>query len=690
MKVMIAVPSFGTPAPEFWEALLGMVTYTARCRPEIIVNYARETRTFRDFARNTLAQGAIDHGQDAILFLDDDMVVEPDTLARLVDADRPVVGALCAVRHGDHHASAYRSNGDGRYHPIKRLPPNGLVSVDMTGAACLLVRTSVLRTLGDTWFRREGSDGEDVYFCKRLQGAGIPVVVDCAARIGHLAPQMAALYPSASPDSYKKVGLTRQVGAGASARPVYIIMPVSDQVELTRQAVAAIRANTLGNTYEMVYVISERDQEKYAQFAFGGKIITHTLKPFNFAAAVNLGLRACPKDADVVVINNDTEVAEGWLDALRTDSQGMALTMARSEPGCIGNTDAVGPGPCVETRAPGGCIFFCVYIPWRVREVVGELDEGFEGYGGEDTDYTLRCLRHGFGARVSRAFVFHKQPSASYKAAGFADGGLDDARVHWRAKWGSLAPDFYIDGHVDPLISVIMPAHNHARYLTAAVNSVLGQSYPSLEVIVIDDGSTDRTGQVVAALRKRDRRVRYARNDKNRGVNWAKNHGHSLARGEFIAWMDADDIMWPKRLEVQLARFRDDPDLDVVYGGFRYVWSGRVADVPGKPFNRQLFLESRADGHTMSVCGGTLMMRAGTFRRFGGLKHGMDLVTEYDWIARTTRKGLRLGHVPEILIDYMRHEAEGGQLTMDSRCSVLHAAVAERELAIAGGRDEAV
>ena len=113
----------------------------------------------------------------------------------------------------------------------------------------------------------------------------------------------------------------------------------------------------------------------------------------------------------------------------------------------------------------------------------------------------------------------------------------------------------------DGLVSVIIPTYNRAELCSAAVDSVLAQSYRHLEVIVVDDGSSDHTESLLAG---RDPRVRYVR-QQNQGVSAARNHGFRLARGEFVALLDSDDCWLPFKLELQLAVLRRFPQAGMVW-----------------------------------------------------------------------------------------------------------------------------
>lgn len=111
----------------------------------------------------------------------------------------------------------------------------------------------------------------------------------------------------------------------------------------------------------------------------------------------------------------------------------------------------------------------------------------------------------------------------------------------------------------NPLISVIMAIYNGEKYLPASIKSILDQTYTNYEFIIINDGSFDRTGQILSEYEKKDKRIKIV-SQANNGLAYSLNVGIQMARGEFIARMDADDIARPNRLEeqcsVMLARKR--------------------------------------------------------------------------------------------------------------------------------------
>jgi len=112
-----------------------------------------------------------------------------------------------------------------------------------------------------------------------------------------------------------------------------------------------------------------------------------------------------------------------------------------------------------------------------------------------------------------------------------------------------------------PLVSVIIPVYNCELYLAEALESVLAQTYRPIEIIVVDDGSTDGSARVV---RDFNSTVRYFR-QANSGAGAARNCGVDLSKGDFLAFLDADDIWSPEKLSLQMAAFGDNPGADIVF-----------------------------------------------------------------------------------------------------------------------------
>jgi glycosyltransferase involved in cell wall biosynthesis len=125
-----------------------------------------------------------------------------------------------------------------------------------------------------------------------------------------------------------------------------------------------------------------------------------------------------------------------------------------------------------------------------------------------------------------------------------------------------------------PLVSVIMPSYNYARFIREALDSLRGQTYGEWECVVCDDGSTDDTEEVVARYVEREPRVRYVRQSNQRQAV-AKNTALALARGRYVQFLDADDLIEPRKLERQVEFLEANPEADIVYGGVRFFHSER-------------------------------------------------------------------------------------------------------------------
>lgn len=187
-------------------------------------------------------------------------------------------------------------------------------------------------------------------------------------------------------------------------------------------------------------------------------------------------------------------------------------------------------------------------------------------------------------------------------------------------------------------VSVVIPVRNGEHFLAEAIASVLGQSSPPLEVIVVDDGSSDSTSEVAQAF---GGRVRYV-SQPPLGVAAALNCGIGLARGELLAFLDADDVWRHDKLELQLAAFRADPGLDAVFGHLTNV--GEAGD------SRETFA---------GWSSGTMLIRAEAFARVGPFRN-WRLGEFIEWYARLVDLGLLLLMLPEVVLLRRVHDANMG------------------------------
>ena len=132
-----------------------------------------------------------------------------------------------------------------------------------------------------------------------------------------------------------------------------------------------------------------------------------------------------------------------------------------------------------------------------------------------------------------------------------------------------------------PTVSVIIPTYNRAKLLPRAIKSVLNQTFKDFEVIIVDDGSTDNTEEVINEFQKHDKRIKYIRHEKNKGAAAARNTGIKIAQGEYIAFQDSDDEWLPEKLEKQMKIFESAPaEIGVVYTGLWRMGNSRKVYIP--------------------------------------------------------------------------------------------------------------
>jgi glycosyltransferase involved in cell wall biosynthesis len=229
-----------------------------------------------------------------------------------------------------------------------------------------------------------------------------------------------------------------------------------------------------------------------------------------------------------------------------------------------------------------------------------------------------------------------------------------------------------------PPISVAIPVHNAAPYVAAAIESVLAQTVPVAEVLVVDDGSTDDSG---AVARRFGGTVRCVRQD-NAGQGSARNRAVALARGELLAFLDADDL-WPRdKLERQLAALRRDRDLEAVFGHVEQFVSPELVG-PGQP------VIPAARRVLAGPVAGTLLIRRAAFDRVGPFDARWRIAALLDWLLRAEDVGLRYVTLPDVLLLRRRHRDNMGLQERAGRieyAQVLRLAVARRRGGAASAR----
>ncbi|MEP1032226.1 glycosyltransferase [Ekhidna sp.] len=207
-------------------------------------------------------------------------------------------------------------------------------------------------------------------------------------------------------------------------------------------------------------------------------------------------------------------------------------------------------------------------------------------------------------------------------------------------------------GNSKPLVSIILPFYN-APYLKEAIESILSQTYPNFELILVDNGSTDQSKETAESFINHPNVILI--NESEKGVVHAANKGIELASGEFIARMDADDISYKDRLESQVQMFNDDPSVGVVSGLISYLgnsknegfihyvdWLNSIKTAD--EINLNQFVE-------FPLANPTLMFRREIFARYGGFRDG-DFPEDYEFFLRLQSSQIKMTKVDETVLSW--------------------------------------
>jgi glycosyltransferase involved in cell wall biosynthesis len=202
-----------------------------------------------------------------------------------------------------------------------------------------------------------------------------------------------------------------------------------------------------------------------------------------------------------------------------------------------------------------------------------------------------------------------------------------------------------------PLVSVVIATYNHGRFLRVAIDSVLSQTFSDFEIIVVDDGSTDDTREVMKPYQS-DRRIKYIVSE-HQGHAPTKNRCLAETTGEYIAFLDADDCWMPTKLEKQLKLFQANSILGVVFTRRNYIdqLGERIDLTEPRPYRgsvvRALFLDN-------FVCFSSAMVRKEIVQAIGNFDESLCYSIDYDFWLRASLK-FEFDFVDEQLVSYRKH-----------------------------------
>jgi glycosyltransferase involved in cell wall biosynthesis len=224
------------------------------------------------------------------------------------------------------------------------------------------------------------------------------------------------------------------------------------------------------------------------------------------------------------------------------------------------------------------------------------------------------------------------------------------------------------------LVSVVMPALDEEAFIAEALQSVLAQTYRPVEIIVVDDGSSDRTADIAV-----EHGVRVVRRPHG-GQAAARNAGVAVARGAYWAIFDADDVMPPERLSRQVAYLEEHPELGIVLGlAEAFVSPGE----PRPPHFNPIWDDGPYRGHW-----GTLLARRSVADLVGPFNEALALGEDVEWMGRANAAGVPVGYVDHVCLRYRIHRGNtSSDIGANRRAtlSVLRASVRRRRAEPADG-----
>ena len=406
---------------------------------------------------------------------------------------------------------------------------------------------------------------------------------------------------------------------------VSIIIPAFNQLKYSKLCIEAIIKNTKDVNYRLILVDNGSTDDTYKFFSIvKNAIIIHSDINLGFSGGVNLGLEMV-EDEDVVILNNDAVVSPGWLSNMlnnlhKHDDIGMVVPLANninshsdqlisnSTDYLLNNLDDMMNTLKDKKGVMQNCIYivgFCMVIKNAAYKAVGKFDENFGRGNGEDDDYALRIVLAGYRVHICKdTYIFHFG-SMTIKVIGkdASKGGINpdtdkilDSKwdkfgipisqfhkifpgtVEYIKNWYTLScTDEYKAGRKalfknDQLVSVIIPCFNYGRYLDECVDSVLKQTYKNIEVIIVDDCSTDKeTIRKVKEQEAKDNRVKIFLQQKNKGLSASRNVGFSNASGVYCFPLDADDYISPDAIELHMRDMSNGLG-DYIYGNCMVVY----------------------------------------------------------------------------------------------------------------------
>ena len=296
----------------------------------------------------------------------------------------------------------------------------------------------------------------------------------------------------------------------------------------------------------------------------------------------------------------------------------------------------------------------------RLAFQIGLFDESFQFWGGEDAEFGNRLYRNGaFLIPELGAEALHLEHPVGDPAKRAEEKKKSRALLEQRIR------GYEPDNFPAPKVSVFIPAYNRERYIAEAVESAIDQTLTDIEVVVCDDGSTDRTLEVLSKIQTRynlpNQRpvLKVVKHQENKGIGAAWNSALRNCSGEYLLQLDGDDILHRSAAEKLARELDENPDIVCAYGNLRYV--GDI-ERPGNGWNRPGFDRDYLQNTGMCVSAPRMFRAAAWFATEGANEETKNAV-DYDAVLKLAEIG-DFHHLEEVLYDYRWH---GDQTTQKNR-----------------------
>ncbi len=190
----------------------------------------------------------------------------------------------------------------------------------------------------------------------------------------------------------------------------------------------------------------------------------------------------------------------------------------------------------------------------------------------------------------------------------------------------------------NPLISVMMPTYNNAKYIKQALESIYAQNYSNIEIIVVDDGSTDNTKEILQQYK--DIKYFYI---EHKGISVARNTALENAKGEYIAFLDSDDYWLPNKLNTQMQYFKDHPDCEIVFTKYENFFEDEKLKT-----NKRAMHEKMMEKFLKQYLPSSIIKKE-LFEKYGNFDENFSGVEDTEFLYRLLKKGVSISHIiPEV------------------------------------------